>query len=53
MRMSVVFPAPFGPSRPNMPTGTSRLTPFKAATGPGYTFWRSRSSSIVMSSLDS
>src|SRR5262245_48088631 len=40
--ISVDLPAPLGPSRPNIPGGTSRLTPCSAVTGPGYTFTRSR-----------
>ena len=42
MRIRVVLPAPLGPSSPNIPRGTSRSTPCKAATGPGNTFTRSR-----------
>ena len=33
--MKVDLPAPLGPRRPNMPLGSSRLTPASAATGPG------------------
>jgi hypothetical protein len=33
--MKVDLPAPFGPSKPNMPGETSRSTPFNAVTGPG------------------
>src|SRR3954454_13681080 len=35
MRISVVLPAPFGPSRPKtMPSGTSRSTPARAVVEP-------------------
>src|SRR5262245_9767209 len=34
--IKVDLPAPFGPIRPNMPTGISRETPRRARTFPGY-----------------
>src|SRR5688500_16617646 len=40
MRMSVVLPAPFAPSRPNMPVGTTRSTPSRATTPPRYVLVR-------------
>ena len=36
-RISVDLPAPFGPSRPNMPRGTSRVTDSSARVPFGYT----------------
>jgi hypothetical protein len=38
MLMSVLLPAPLGPSRPNIPVGISRSTPLSAQTGPGWIF---------------
>src|SRR5688500_9265961 len=36
-RISVNLPAPFGPSRPNMPRGTSSVTDSRARVPFGYT----------------
>jgi hypothetical protein len=36
VRISVDLPAPFGPSRPNIPFGTSSETPSSARTPLGY-----------------
>src|SRR5690349_12918447 len=51
--ISVDLPAPFGPSRPNMPGGTSRVIPWRAVTGPGYTFTRSRIVSMLPYTMES
>src|SRR5579871_409746 len=40
MRISVVLPAPLGPSNPNMPLGIVRFTPLSACTLPPYTLVR-------------
>src|SRR5689334_2803407 len=40
VRMSVDFPAPLGPSRPNMPAGMSSETSCKARTPLAYVFER-------------
>src|ERR1700730_14115 len=45
--MSVDFPAPFGPSSPNIPGGISSEMPRKARTPPEYVFVRSRIESKV------
>src|SRR5262249_48241809 len=47
MRISVDLPAPLGPSSPSIPRSTSKETPESGVTGPGYTFTRSRTASIV------
>src|SRR5688572_7149076 len=47
MRMKVDLPAPFGPSKPNIPWPMSSDTPCSAVTGPGYTFTRLRIESIA------
>src|SRR4051812_10783596 len=42
---AVVFPAPFGPSRPNtVPSGTENVSPSSARTPPGYVLTRSSAS---------
>jgi hypothetical protein len=41
-RINVDFPAPLGPSNPNIPVGIARLASDRARTPDGYT-WETRS----------
>src|SRR5512139_258376 len=53
MRMKVVFPAPFGPNKPNMPELIFKSTPFNALTalGPTPKVFRSPVISIMIKSF--